>query len=129
MKMIGIMLMALSVAIAGCASEVKRQSSSLVLLETAPGKRLVLEQPVIFTLDSGYQRTIKPGTEFVEIGSIQQGRVLKPVNTVLTVEGAHMHEAYAVVNNDILAGFYLPVEIAFSPLSQTVVINLKEKMK
>lgn len=127
MKMIGVILMALSVVVAGCASEVKRQSSNIVLHETTPGKRLVLEQPVMFTLDSGYQRTIKPGTEFVEIGSIQQGRVLKPLNTILTVEGAHMHEAYAVVDNDILTGFYLPVEIAFSPLSQTVVINLKEK--
>ena len=77
-------------------------------------------------MDSGYERTIKAGTEFVPAGTVKQGMVLKPTNTIFTIEGAHMHEAYPVVDNGRIVGFYLPVERAFSPLSQPVNLSIQE---
>lgn len=114
-------------ALAGCASEVKRQPSELAASIAEAGKRYELRQDVSFKLDSGYERTVVARTEFTVAGRVPQGVVLKPTQTVLTVEGAHMHEAYAVVRDDTLVGFYLPVEKAFSALSRSVPFPLTER--
>jgi len=78
-------------------------------------------------LDSGYDRSIRAGTEFVDAGGIAQGDILKPTNATFTVEGAHMHEAYLVVNTGRIVGFYLPVEKSFSPLATSVALPLEIK--
>ena len=104
----------------GCASEVTRHPVELSAAQAAPPLRYVVSSPVVIELDSGYSRTVAAGTEFVEVGSIRQGRVLKPANSVFTIEGAHMHEAYPVVRDARIVGFYLPVEASFSPLSRHV---------
>jgi hypothetical protein len=91
------------------------------------GKRYDLRQDVSFKLDSGYARTLPARTEFAVVGRVEQGLVLKPTQTVLTVEGAHMHEAYAVLRAEMLIGFYLPVEKAFSPLSRPALFPLDER--
>jgi hypothetical protein len=111
----------------GCASEVKRQPADLGQATGQQGQRHVTTKVVSFVLDSGYERTINVNTEFVVVGRISQGLVLRPTQTVLTVEGAHMHEAYAVLNNSQLVGFYLPVERAFSALPLAVPFSLTER--
>jgi hypothetical protein len=112
---------------AGCASEVTRQTIEAPASAPEAGKRFTLSQPASFRLDSGYSRTVAANTEFAGVGRIGQGLVFRPVDTVLTVEGKHMHEAYAVVRDGTLVGFYLPVEKAFSPLSQTTPFLLIER--
>lgn len=101
---------------AGCAPQVVRTPVSVVA-GAAPARAYVTESTVSFRLPSLYMRKIDGGTRFVEAGSIAQGRILKPVGTVLSVEGADVHEAYAVVSGDSLVGFYLPFEKAFSPIA------------
>ena len=61
------------------------------------------------------------------VGRVAQGLVLKPTQTVLTIEGAHMHEAYAVHRDGQLVGFYLPVERAYSALPLPASMPLQEK--
>lgn len=112
---------------AGCASEVTRQTIDAPVVAPQAGKRFTLSQPASFRLDSGYGRTVPTNAEFVGVGRIAQGLVFRPIDIVLTVEGKHMHEAYAVVRDDTLVGFYLPVEKAFSPLSQTTPFLLIER--
>lgn len=113
---------ALSVAwlggIGGCASEVVR--SPVSLSATGGAQTLRLSSPAQIVLDSGYERRLAAGTVLVDFGRVPQGQVFKPLNTVLTVEGAHSHEAYPVVHQNSVVGFYLPVEKAFSPLSRPV---------
>jgi hypothetical protein len=111
---------------AGCASEVKRQPADLSA-DADVGRRQVTTTVVEARLESGYTRTIRPDTEFVVFGRIAQGMVLKPTQTVLTVEGAHMHEAYAVLRDGALVGFYLPVERAYAALPTPVPMPLQEK--
>ena len=106
----------LALCLAGCASEVKRQGSALSLAAGTP-VALVTTSPVSFTLDSGYSRAVAEGTAFSVIGTVTEGRVLKPVDSTFTIEGAHMHEAYPVERDGKVVGFYLPVEKAYSPLS------------
>jgi hypothetical protein len=113
--------------LAGCASEVIRSPSQLDAASGSPVRRYVVTEQVAFRLDSGNTRTIAAGTEFVRIGALRQGFVLKPTRTVMTVEGAHMHEAYLVVDRERIVGFYLPVEQAYSPLSIAVSIPLQQR--
>ena len=88
-----------------------------------------LAEPAAIVLDSGYERQVARGTEFVELGRVEQGHVFKPTSTVFTVEGAHMHEAYPVLRESRIVGFYLPVEKAFSPLSRPVPLQLEKQLE
>ena len=44
------------------------------------------------------------------VGNLPQEQVLKPIDAVFTIEGRQIHEAYLVVADDHLVGFYLPGE-------------------
>ncbi len=112
--------------ISGCASEVVRAPTDFVGVSGTQARRIVTVQSAEIVLDSGYRRIINSGVVLIETGSIDAGRVYKPTNTVFTIEGKHMHEAYFVLRNERLVGFYLPVEHAFSPLSQSIVLSIKE---
>lgn len=110
----------------GCASEVVRHPATLSSLG-GPAISVATTQAVNFTLDSGYSRSIRSGAEFSVVGAIAEGRVLKPVGGTLTIEGAHTHEAYPVVRDGMLVGFYLPAERMFSPLSRPVSFPTNER--
>lgn len=111
----------------GCASEVYRQSSVLSAYGDEVSKaRLFNSEPVRLHLPTGYERRIPSHTEFIEVGRIAEGVVLRPVSYVLTVEGANVHEAYLVVDDGFIVGFYLPVERAFSPLKRKAQIVFKK---
>lgn len=107
----------------GCAAEVVRQPS--VLAPVAVPARFAVVERAEFRLDSGYTRAIAAGTLLADVGTIAQGRVLRPIATSFTVEGRHMHEAYPVEHSGRLVGFYLPVEKSFSPLSRPIPLLLQ----
>lgn len=111
----------------GCAGEVRREPVELVGAAGEQGRRFASAIDVEAVPDSRYVRRIAGGTEFVVVGRVAQGLVLKPTQTVLTVEGAHMHEAYAVHRDGQLVGFYLPVERAFTPLVKPAPMPLQER--
>ena len=116
MNVLSVACLCAAACLSGCAGEVIRHPAEMSAPAALSGL-VVTTQTTSFTLDSGYSRAIEQGTEFVELGSIKEGRVLKPTKTTFTIEGAHMHEAYPVVRDGRLVGFYLPVEKAFAPLS------------
>jgi hypothetical protein len=73
-----------------------------------------------FRLETGYTRSLNAGSRWERIGTITEGEVYKPKNSVFTIEGKHVHEAFLVIFNGHLVGFYLPVEFGFSKLPQTI---------
>jgi len=109
----------------GCSAEVQRYSSALLTDASTSAVRMYTIHPVQLQLAGGYERLIPAKTEFIEVGRLKEGIVLRPSRYVLTVEGAHVHEAYLVVSDDTLVGFYLPVERAFSPLEHRVKVTFK----
>lgn len=114
--------------VVGCATDVKRHPETLKPLGvTAKAEERLIKSEVRFTLDSGFERMIRKNTSWTLIGTIEQGNVFASTDSVFSVEGAHVHEAFLVVNTGMLVGFYLPVERAFSPLNLTNNINLWEK--
>jgi len=117
-------LFACALLFAGCASKLVTEPVELAL--AAPGAEastLRLSYSVDVRLDSGYSRTLRAGTTWKRIGSIPEGEVWEPVDTVLTVEGRYLHEAYLVVNERQLVGFYLPVADAFLRLREAIFLK------
>ena len=98
-----------------CAPEIVRQPTQLVPTEQ-PGDTIEIVEDASIPVGPGYQRVIARGSVWTRIGRSVEGEVFKPVDRVFTVEGAHIHEAYLVLDGDRVVGFYLPVERAFSPV-------------
>lgn len=84
-----------------------------------------LSKDVDVKLDTAYTRSLKTGSQWTRIGRISQGDVYRPYKDVFTIEGGHIHEAYLVVANDKLVGFYLPYERGFSSLQQSIFLTLQ----
>jgi hypothetical protein len=106
---------AVAAAAFACASVVQVPSS----LSTARGENVAasieITDEVQGESSSGFSNRIRGGTVWKYVGTLEQGLVYRPRDTVLTVEGAHIHEAYLVVKDGQWVGYYLPVEKAFSP--------------
>jgi hypothetical protein len=117
----------IALLLAGCALDVVRHSTILAHTEPAQVRQYLVLQAVLVRFDTGYERTIRAGAVFAEIGTLKQGNVLKPVNIVFTIEGTHVHEAYPVVDDGRIVGFYLPVEKAFALLSNPVALLIQER--
>ena len=88
---------------------------------------VVLDRDVHLELPTAYDRLLKQGSRWIPVGNIPQGAVFRPDGHVLTIEGAHVHEAYIVISTERLVGFYLPVEKAFSPLPNAPYISFTKQ--
>jgi len=91
-------------------------------------RSFMLEDEVNVDLETGYKRKLNKGTEWHYVSTISQGDIFKTNDQVLTVEGSNIFEAFIVVSEKKLIGFFLPVEETYSPLSSAkslpmVIIN------
>jgi len=77
-------------------------------------------------LDTGYSRTLPERSVWSRVGRVPQGDVYRPISTIFTIEGRQVHEAYLVIRDKTLVGFYMPGEQNYSPLSTAVPLNLGE---
>ncbi|MCA1324282.1 hypothetical protein [Herbaspirillum sp. alder98] len=113
-----------------CASSVITQPATLTPLvdaSTSNAPRLRVITGTIVTLDKGFRRSIPQNSLWRRVGTLPQGEVYRPVGLVFTIEGRQVHEAYLVLNDSTLAGFYLPGESAFSPLSHPPKLTIKKE--
>ncbi len=83
-------LLAFALGVVGCASEITRYPAELSRARQSRDKIFLASQTLAVHPDSGYERSTKIRTEFVDAGGIAQGSILKPTNAVFTVEGAHV---------------------------------------
>lgn len=114
---------ALSVA---CATSV--ETAPVAFVAAAASGDLVLMRQVEVRLPTRYTRVLAEGSRWRKVGTVPQGNVLRAVDTVFTIEGRHVHEAYLVVvpASVMLVGFYLPGESALSILSAPIQLTFKE---
>lgn len=68
----------------------------------------------------GYSRTLRQKTRWELIGTIPEGEVFRSKDQILTVECSNVFEAYIVVSENRLMGFYLPVEKGFVSISDPI---------
>lgn len=100
--------------------------AALAIDNATKPSQIQLKAPVEVHLDTGYTRTLEPGSRWQRVGSLPQGSVYRPVGTVFTIEGRQVHEAYLVIAASSLVGFYLPGESTYSPLSKAVSLTTGE---
>jgi hypothetical protein len=104
-----------SVALYGCAPPLPVQHAQFTPV-VAEQQKVRFVDSVDIKLSTGYSRRVKSGSLWRLAGQLPQGSVYRPINDVFSVRGQQMHEAWLVVSNDRLVGFYLPGEAHFSPL-------------
>jgi len=102
-----------AVLLAACAQMVLQEPTQLT---PSAGKSFRLTRAAEVTLSTGYSTTLRADTRWQLVGTVTQGEVYRTKDQVVTLEGAHIHEGYIVVNQGPLVGFYLPVERTFSPV-------------
>lgn len=110
---------ALVLTLTACATVHHSPSRLQARAASAQAAPRVLAKEVGITLDTGYERTLKAGSRWRAAGTVDQGDVYRPVGDVFTIEGANIHEAWLVVRDGTLVGFYLPAEHGYSALGAT----------
>ncbi|WP_116355265.1 hypothetical protein [Cupriavidus taiwanensis] len=114
-------------ALAACAPMVATTPSAIEATQPNTAiRRIQILAPSTIKLDTGYSRTLPDKSVWSKVGRVPQGDVYRPVGNVFTIEGRQVHEAYLVIHNQTLVGFYLPGEQNYSPLSTAVPLNLGE---
>ena len=99
------------IILASCAANVETQAAPLSLRsDSSIDKNIQVTKDTKVSSSAGYSRVIRTGSQWKYVGSITKGDVYKPANNIFTIEGAHVHEAFLVIQGGILTGFYLPVE-------------------
>lgn len=116
-----------SLALLGCAPMIATAPSSVELAQDgAAAHSIQLLAPAFVRLDTGYTRQLAAHSVWKRVGRLPQGEVYRPVGTIFTIEGRQVHEAYLVLKDNKLVGFYLPGEQNYSPLSTAVPLTLGE---
>lgn len=115
-------------ALANCAFDIAHVSSSpaqfIPSLQT--GTLLTLTDEVkIADAPCGYARTLEKNSRWELCGAVVEGKVYKPLDQVFTVECSHVYEAYLVVEEEYLAGFYLPVEGTFVSVPDKIALPIR----
>lgn len=121
-------ILAISVIASGCAFDIihVRQSPCQIEKGKSTSKPFRLGKEIQVTLDTGYSRKLKDGVRWDYVGVIPPGEVFRTNDQILTVEGSNIFEAYIVVSSGKLVGFYLPVQKAFSPISNPIELKMIE---
>jgi hypothetical protein len=104
--------------VAGCAAEIPREPANLA--PSSSQKTIQVDEDAKVNFPSGYSRTVHAGSRWKEAGTLDHRAAYKAVNQVFTIEGAHVHEAYLLLEGNAIAGFYLPGERAVYWLKRKV---------
>jgi hypothetical protein len=108
-----------------CAFTVPAEPARLARLPAGPAaSSVVLARDTELRLSTGYTRTLPANSRWQAIGLLPQGTVYQRIDGVFSIEGRHVHEAYLVVHESALRGFYLPGEASFAPLTPSVSLPL-----
>jgi hypothetical protein len=108
-----------------CASEIVRSPTEIVT-DAATAKRVIeLTSSTSIKLSTGYSKAVDAGSKWQQVGALSTGQVFRSVGDVFTIEGANRHEAYLVIRESSLIGFYLPGERAYSALTEPFPLQFK----
>ena len=110
----------------GCAARVVTEATqSPVYQDSQSAKFIQIVEEATVSSSAGYSRVIPSGSKWEYVGLVREGNVYKPIGHVFTIEGYHVHEAYLVISDKRLIGFYLPVENSFSSAKKKTLLKYK----
>ncbi len=104
-------------------AHIKQVPANLTTQSSIGSWKLVDEVHV--SIGNGYSRKLNNETKWNYVGSIEAGDVYKTNDQILTIEASNIYEAYIVISEYNLIGFYLPVEKTFSPLSSPITLQIE----
>ena len=120
-------LLVFGALLSGCAPSITLKP---VELSSLPGdaetSMFRLDRNVPIEFSTGNRRTLKRGTRWQLVGTLKEGHVFEPTDSVFTVEGRHIREAYIVVRDGELVGFFLPVEDAFVAVPEPIPLHVSQ---
>lgn len=119
------MLLLLAGTLVGCAAEIVRIPTTLSQADPAKPRRIEIGALTTIDLPSGFQRSLLSGSRWRHVGRVAQGEVFRSEDSVFTISGANTHEAYLVISDERLVGFYLPGERAFSALAAPLPLRFR----
>jgi len=99
-------------------------TKSPISLVANPVARYVLEAPVNVKARNSATTRLKSGTTWSLVGTIEQGEVFQTKDQVVIVNSFNVHEAFIVIHENKVIGYYLPVEKTFvksKPVNITLV--------
>ncbi|MEX2500440.1 MAG: hypothetical protein WD397_16355 [Wenzhouxiangellaceae bacterium] len=74
---------------------------------------VILHTPVVIELDHAKPVRLRAKSSWNRIGEIPQGTVYSTADQVVVVESFNTRQAYIVVNEGRVVGYFLPVENSF----------------
>jgi hypothetical protein len=74
---------------------------------------VILHAPVVIELDHAKPVRLRAKTSWDRIGEIPQGTVFSTADQVVVVESFNTRQAYIVVSEGRVVGYFLPVENSF----------------
>jgi hypothetical protein len=102
-------------ALSACAPEIVRSSISYAQ-HTGAKETIQFTKSTRIPNSSGTGNTLFVGMRWDLAGEVVHGKVYRSKDSVFFVQGANSHEAYLVIKDKKLVGFYLPGERAWSAL-------------
>lgn len=108
--------------IAGCASLVSQRTTPLAPSDGTAAPPIVIAVDTEVMPAGGLSNTLKAGSVWTYVGRISEGPVYRIKDDVFTIEATNRHEAYLVVLDGKLVGFYLPVEHGFVASTSTTTL-------
>lgn len=116
---------ALIACLCACAAQLVTQPAEFTSFEIGSRPAEVrIAQSTVVASSAGRRRELDAGSRWQAVGRIAQGVVYQRVGSVFAVQARDVHEAYLVVSEGRLQGFYLPAERAFSPANPPIPLNL-----
>ncbi|MBK8071853.1 MAG: hypothetical protein IPK34_07460 [Ramlibacter sp.] len=112
--------------LAGCAAEVPRAATQFTPVKAGQtAETIVLRRDTLVRPSIGYDRVLKARSAWIAVGTVSAGKVYRPDGFTLTIRSANTHEAYLVVRDGQLVGFYLPGEQGYAPVLSPVPLLLE----
>ena len=115
-------LAAAAIGVASC-SDVPQRPAEVPQIRSAAAQAITINRDEKVKVSGWANRVVRAGTHWRYVGSLPQGDVYKPTDSTFTVEGSNIHEAYLVVKDGALVGYYLPVEQTISLMDRPVKLD------
>jgi len=91
----------------------------------SPAVVIKVATDVLVSPPDSFRSRIPGGSAWSLIGSLPQGDVYKPRDTVFMLDARNVHEAYLVLTGGKLAGYYLPAERTYISNSRLVDVPMQ----
>jgi hypothetical protein len=120
-----LMLCAVVLTATGCAFDISQVQRLPTTFEPVVSERpaWVLQEDRSISLGTGFPTRLKARTHWSLVGRVPSGEVYRTTDQVV-VEASNMFEAQAVIRDNALVGFYLPVERSLVAVSPPIILPI-----